>query len=1195
MNEVQQYDIIKIIKTDDVQIIGSFHSMIDGEIILFVPPSIQYIPSSEITHVSRIKRKDEYDTSKIDSFFNYSSFIFKKRYKIHDVLMITFEDDSEIEAKIIEIVGDCLTLQLESQEFIYINFKYKPSVPLGILEIKRKQTHDLDEEVEEDKTYTAVSYNIDESKCRYTLEIQINAILQYLNFIQLDGQLYAQRYRELMLLFPYGTSLTSDQSNLAWIYPVTDVKTKLANIETFKKSLEGTLMCYHKSLVTNKEISYDTVQSLYKSVLRVFDKKYPSKSIQTYLFPESVILQFEGITASKEKETNWGKKIQNWLSYVTDELLPVTSYAELPPTSIPFSKYYLPETPLIQKINLNMIAHYHLFNVLCEPSFTFKPVDDYKTLIPSLNQLIQQNELPTYSIYEFIRLLEPYHIFSNEIDYSYIEKIQTRIAKHIKTYLTRKVTDTKTSNTTLSVNEHYQKIYVSTSELYAYALYQDSANTFVVDQLTPTVKIDPLPKPTNDESAFIMKPPEPTCELKEDCDETGGPTKLKNFTLSLYHSSSVDSNNKLDIPFLNKKIKYNNYQLLKYNNRMNQVHSLFESVARLPPTYEMFYQIMSYPLTKRYTTLLQFLTKYTTLDKSTQIYVCNTSSTPLVPVLFKTLADTYLTNVEEYNALLYNYCRSSFYISIEDGYYKDKFTGLSLAPIERVQSFDEMVRSAQIELEESAPLEFTPDQVYIETHIQTVWKEITNKPLLSRYTLLPFINDMSSTYNITTKTTKISPNYLLSLLIYSFIQFNIPCDKILDEIAKNKNINKIDLGFIGTTTPFSFLSSIQKYAPVISKLCTTIESKYKDISKTKSKSKRKRNTEEKETEDEADETFMPYSDSKHPVLSTIKAQIKESKPIHEINGELKRINQAFIDLKIPKQKQVSHEFQSYSQKVDFPPTPDIEFHFDIAVPELIPLKTYPDMYDEYKTSEPIDAIKRQIGQLQIILQDLSSKSVNEIIKKYPPLYFANYIKTVTQFYSTLSFSTYTSLKIEAIPITQVFIIAPSHRDTVERVLNNYYKDVIYNDKWGNTYLDSQSILEELKQPLTEKTKIILIYYLYTICRNLPKDVVQFVDTKLKSELNIPDYSDIKKRMTVRQSIERQNFVRTSKQRSPIEQTLNSIIETEITKTSYNIAQFTSRIEDASKADGKDNEKGDYGDKGDDGNDGEDGNDGGNDD
>jgi len=871
------------------------------------------------------------------------------------------------------------------------------------------------------------------------------------------------------------------------------------------------------------------------------------------------------------------------MSYVTDESLPVVGYAALPPSSILFSKYYLPETHLIKKILLNTVSPYHLFQIQCEPSFTFTSVDDYTSLIPSLDKLIQDFRLPTYSLYEFIHALEPYHIYSNQVSESYIPKMQARIHKHIKTFLSRPLQDARVSNTVLSVNENYQKIYVSTSELYAYALSQDSANTFIVTQLTPPTPIKPLPKPTETESTFIMKPPEPTCELKNDCDESIGADKLKNFTLSLYHSSSTVPDNALNVPFLNKKIKYNTQQLLKYNNKLNEVHSLFESIDRLPPTYEMFYQIMSYPLTKRYTTLLQFITKYTTLDKSTQIFVCNTSSLPLIPILFKLLAETYLKDVDEYNTFLYNYCRSSLSISIEDGYYKDKFTGLSLAPIERVQSFDEMVRTAQLELEESAPLEFTPDQVYIETHIQTVWKEISNKPLLTRHTLLPFINDMSSTYSITTKTTKISPNYLLSLLIYVFIQFRVPCDKIVDELAKNKNINKLDLGFIGNTTPYSFLSNLQKYAPVIIKLCATLDSKYskQDFSKLKRK------------QEDRDETFMPLYDSNHPVLSTIRAQLQASVPIHFVNGEVKRTNQAFINLKLPKHRKIVEDFDCYIKKVDFPPKPDIEFHFDVTYPEIIPMKKYPDIYQEYKTSESLDDMKRQLVQMQTLLQELSSKSVNEIIDKYPPLYFANYIKTVTQFYATLTEYSYSFLKLDAIPITQVHLIAPTHRETVERVLHNYYKDFLYRDKWGDVFVDSQPILEELLQPLNESTKIILIYYLYKICRNVPKDVVQFVDMKLKSELNIPDYSDIKKRMTVRQSVERQNFVRTSKKHSPIEKTLNSIIETEITKTSYNIAQFKSRVEDALKADAGD-ASGDAGDKGDDGNDGEDGNDGGND-
>ena len=1195
MDEVQQYDIIELIKTDSVHVIGSFHSMVDSEIVLFVPPTIQHIPKSEITNVSRLKRKDEYDPSKIDLFFKHSSFIFQKRYVVHDVLTVIFDDDSEIEGKITEIVNDSLTLQLESQENIFINFNYKTTIPLGILEIKRKKIHDLDdEEIEKEKNYTVVSYNIDESKCRYTLDIQLDAIVQYLNFIKLNGELYAQRYRELMMMFPYGNTLEPVQNNVPWIQPVTDAQISIANNIKFKQTLAGTLMCYKKSLLTNKDIPYANVQDAYHSTLRVFDKKYPytPTHLHRYLLPETVILKFDPKTASKEKDTNWAKKIQTNLTYVTDEHLPITHYSVLPPSSIPFSTYYLPETSLSHKVQLNMLSHYHLFNINCEQSFSYKPVDDYRTVIPTLDQLIKtpayysaqdssrQPFSPSYSVYEFIHKLEPYHIYPNHISNKHLSKIQSYIAKNIKSFLSKPPPSVSAPTTTLSVNEPYQKTYVSTSELYAYALAQDSANTYVQSMLTPREKIDPLQKPSQEENAFILHPAEPTCELKKDCSEDG-PEKLKNVGLTQYHSSSVGPATKLDDSLLHKKIKNNMYQLLKYNNQLFQLHSSLAAADRVPPTYEMFQQIMTYPLKKRYTSLLSFLTKYTTLDKSSRIFVCNTSNVPIIPQLFKVFAEAYLTSVDDYNTLVYDYCRSSPEIYIEDGFYKDKFTGLSLSPIENVHSYDEMIRSAQIDLEETAPMDFTPDQAYIEMHIQLIWKEITYKPLLTRHTVSGFINDMINQYNITQKTTKIPPNYLLSLLIYVFIQFRIPCDKIIDELAKNKMITEIDLGFIGNNRPFSFLSNLQKYTTVIAKLCTTMEPKYtKPVSI--SKLKRKKTN--------LDVTFMPYPDSQHPVLSSIKEHVQKNNPIHTQNGEIKRVNNAFIDhIDLPKTRLTHRSYQSYIQKLPFPPSPDIEFRFDIAEPSLIEPKKYPDLQEEYKTSEPLDQLKRQLVQMQKIIKDLSQSSVNEILKKYPPLYFANYIKTVLQFYATLNQSNYDSLKLEdVIPITHIHLIAPSHRESFIRTLDQYYKNFITNEKWGDLFRECQPILEELKQPLPESTKIILLYYLYHLCKNLPTDVTQFVNTKLKSELNLPDYAEIKKRMSVRQSVERQNFVHTSRELSNIEKSLKSIIQTEITQTTYNIAQFTSRIEDAMKADG------DAGDKGTDGNDGEDGNDGGND-
>ena len=1147
MEELQQYDIIEIIKSDSVHIIGSFHSLVDGEIILFVPPLIQHVLKSDVTNISRLKRKDEYDTSKIEMFFKYSSFIFQKRYKIHDVLNITFDDDQEIEAKITEIIDDCLTLQLETQEYIYINFNYK-SIPLGILEITRKQLDDLDKEPEENN-YTVVTYNIDETKCRYTLEIQLNALVQYLNFTKkYDGELFAQRYKELMTVFPYGNVLKLDQSNLKWILPITDTNIKITKNEDFKQRLTSMLMYYKRGIVQNKDKQYKDIQNMYSSILRVFDMKYRTHHIQSYIIPETVILKFEAKTASKTLETNWVKKIQKWISYVTDEVLPITGYTSLPPSSITFCNYYLPQTSLMQKIHLNQLSHYHLFNINCEPSFTFKSTDK---LIPTLSQLVQKPSPTIFSVYDFIHTLEPYHIYHNNVPYLHLAKIERTIAKNIKSFLVKEEPNTHQS-TNLSTNELYHKTYVSTSELYAYALSQDSANVYLLSLLPDRSKIDPLKRPEEPkkaETSFVMKPPEPECELDNNCDEKSG-KKMKNFSLSIYHSSAEPIENKMDTSLLEKKIKYNKNQQLKYNNQFNEYSSGIAHTERLPPTVELFYQIMAYPLTKRYTTLLQFLTKYTTLDKDTQIFVCNTSTVPLVPYLFKMFAETYLTNIDEYHVKVYDYCRSSQQIYIEDGFYKDKLTGISLAPIENVNSYDELVRSAQIELDESVPMQFTEDQKYIENHIQIIWRELTHNPQLSKHTLSVFINDMISQYDISKD--KIQSAYLLTLLVYVLIHIGIPCDKIPEEIATNKKIATINLGL--NKPPFENIN--QKQMATIIKLCPAIQSKYAKMDKKLTLIRRRIST----VDEPANVQFMPYPDSNYPTLTTIKASIQKNAPIHFLNGEIKRVNNAFIDLAPPEKYKLTFPFQSYIIKTEFPTSPDIEFHFDIN-PSIIQPKTYPPI-QEYKTLESSHDIDIHYQQLLSSNQHLNTKTISAILLKYPALYFANYIKTVLQFYSKLNNDN--ELKNDFIPITHEDLIAPSHRDTITKLVQKYYADFIY--QWDTD--DNENIIDELKQslPNSDHMKLILRYYLYSVCKNLSVNTTQFVNTKLKSELNIPDYSEIKKKMTLRQSIERQNFVHTSKKLEPIEKSLKSIIQTDITKTSYNIAQFISREEDAAKAD-----------------------------
>jgi hypothetical protein len=1155
MEELQQYDIIEITTKDSVRIIGSFHSMIDGEILILVPPTIQYILKTDVTNITRIQRKDQIDTSQIEAFFKYSSFVHKKKYKLKDILIITFEDSNTTEGSITEINHDCITLQLTDDSYLYINFNYK-SIPLGITEIKRKQTHDLEDRTE-DSTFVVPSYNIDESKCKYTLNIQIEAILQYLNFNQqYNGEIFAQRYKELMTLFPYGTPINIDQTNLKWIYPTTSASVSLLTIpknKMFKQSLVKSLMCYEKSLLTNKDVAYSTVQEIYKSVLRVFDKKnlfVPTYS--TYMLPNSVILKYIAKTASKEQEFNWATKIQHWIPYVTNENLPIDGYTVLPESSISFSKIYLPETPLLHKVHLNSISHYHLFNIQCEPSFTFKEISDYTNKIPSIDKLIHQ--VPTYySFHEFVKHLEPYHIYANHISHSLYSKINKQIEKNIHSYVSKQE-PSSSLYTALFKNEVYDKTYISVSELYQYALSLDSANAYILSSVNHQTT-DLLDQPAKPQQEFVLKPPEPTCELNDDCD-TEGVTKLKNFQLSSYHSSTVEQLNIINFSFLQKKLVYAKNKLLKYNNKLNELKSSIEQIDKLPYSYELFYEIMTYPFTKRYTSLLVFLTKYTTLDNDTQLYICNTSRIPIVPVIFKTLADTYLTNIDEYNTILYKYCKTSPQIYVEDGYYKEKHTGISLTPIERVHSYDELIRSDEIELDlKEYTSEYSLPQKYVENHIHIIWKTVTSSSVMPNLKMVDFINDMISEYTITEKSIEkvanIKAKYLLTLLIYVYIKYGIPCEKIVDEIGKNKSIVGIDLGL--DIKPYSFLANVQKYASNITQLCALLYSKYKHTKQTTTKPKIHWGN------------FMPYIDSNHPVLVKIKSQIQKP-PIHKINGEIHQNNHIFVDFDIPKQKYHHPSFQVYTQKINKYKLPSLELHINIENPVVMkPLELF-SLTTEYNTKETLPNQQKRLILLQNTISELSNEMVNQILHKYPPLYMANFIKSILQFYAIRD--DYTDLMDDFIPVTHEYVIAPNHYAIITKVVDTYYRDLLHHDKWGNLFehRDSQVILEELKQPLTEDEKIILKYYLYQICGNVPKEVVPFINTRIKSEINIPDYDEIKKKMSVRQSVERKNFVSARSSLSSTEKILTGIIQTDITKTSYNITQFTSREEDALKSD-----------------------------
>jgi hypothetical protein len=217
--------------------------------------------------------------------------------------------------------------------------------------------------------------------------------------------------------------------------------------------------------------------------------------------------------------------------------------------------------------------------------------------------------------------------------------------------------------------------------------------------------------------------------------------------------------------------------------------------------------------------------------------------------------------------------------------------------------------------------------------------------------------------------------------------------------------------------------------------------------------------------------------------------------------------------------------------------------------------------------------------------------------KYPSIYLSNYIKTILQFYTKIFTNNdfYDTLKDDCLPITHLDVIARSHFENITKKIENYYKDPPTNKDtlapiWSELYTNDviQHIMTELKQPLLHKDMhVILFFYLLTIFKQIHElthidTPLKYISKKFNSELNIPDYDELKKKINIRQSLERKNVVTKSKQLSDTEKLLTSIQTNLNTSTKYNVPQFTSRLNEALLFQGVVNKDAE-GDAGDDGN------------
>ena len=1124
MAELNPNDIIKL-TFQDKEITGIIQSITEDQLTLRIPPDQEYIVE--------IVDKKLVGVIAIARLFKAKGYISTHGYKVGNVLTITFDDQTKVKATLVEIEYDMMTINVQD-EILYIDFNYMQSLPDGILHISLSES--------EDDLFTFEYVMLDRSKRRYMLDQQLADLLQTMTYTKTsNASLIVQRYKELMMEFPDGDVLQPDQSSFKWVYPTIQEQIRLFINEDqntqFKTDMTNILICYDKKNLTNTDKTFSIIQETLSKLLRPFSHSYKplvQPKIGAYILQQSKSLVYVKNKGSKINDTNWLKKKRNWVGYVTDEKVTTHGFVRLPESSISFSRLYLPETNLADKINLNGISHYHMLHFKCNDSFLKdvpeKPFFSEKNeFVPSIPSLISKQ--PVYSMYEFIKTVEPYGLYANHIQHASIESLPKKISKHIQDYKSSLVKSKSISSSSINLDEDYNKIYISTSELYNWALSIDFANVFVSSHLISSLREKELPLPDKDTPVFKLTPNEPECELRDNCDTQGLET-LKQHLLTTHAVDPVEPRDIKDISLLKKKLHLAHSKLLKYNNHLIQFIKADPPV--ISPYQDKMDQIMQKKISERYSTLLLFIDKYTVSSSSAWL-LCKTNHSKLVPVFLQTLAQLYVqSDKSEYYARLKEMCNREH---IDNGFYIDIDSGYPIAPIEAVVSYDEESRSSVLQIErEHQTTVYTNPQI-----ILSKWLNQLSQHLDVFISQKQMIHIVKNVYNITSSLKQQhTPLILLTLLVYVMYTlkdtFQVCTVRTIQVCIEHLKTKWEDLPILllldkSKNPTFNLDKTVQKIMSLIAikKVEVDLVAPYNWTWT----------------------TFMPSIHSADPVMRKINALIRPKNPIHMDNGIPKKINTVVVDLELDKPHYVNPKlYSTYAEKVNFDPPLDLQFNYKLK-PLILPIIVEHKLQHHY----PFDNSK--FTQKQELTNELNDQDIYLEWKETNIQCIVNFIYAMIHFYANVSEEQLKSLKKETIPKSNVKLISQSHKEKIDKFIAKYYPVSLQHTIFEGLVEDPeiQDILLELKQPLNHPNMLgILEYYVLVIFDKIlkidpvnirdQKQVIQFFIDRFKVDMTISNYTleQINDKISIAKSKERELIKQRSHNKNKDEKQLHSLLD-----------------------------------------------------
>ena len=574
-----------------------------------------------------------------------------RNYVVGTMLAIIYNKSKEdiVRGKISQIENDMIDVQVTDGTTIYIDFKYVGN-PDDIYSVHIDCEEELD--IEDD------IYYLPESHHRFTLEHQITDIMNKLlslpkqtsKTIRMANQI-VQRFQELRTTFSDSTlnpavnpmQFYPPPHTARWIIPVLKGLKRKVYPDPF----------YSQDLVQiekNDNAFLDgSYVSVYKRMLEALVPFYPIAGTLVDRPMTAILTQCETV---RMRDKTYVITPRKWVPQVftTSLRYPFGTVPERMPIKYYFvnqveaTRAFIPNSTLLDKIS-------------AVPEYKVKPTctkfNTAEECVPSQAVLLEQ--VTAYSKHATVASLLLYLITKSGVFSGQHDLIVKQVVSAIQTYKKCATYSSYTPNPLLTHDNE------SISEWKSQLLLRgDSGSLFAV---TASLEFE---------------------RLSDDSDN------LNKRQVQLAHRADIMSQ------------EYHNRELL-YNNRFRQLARTINTISQ-SPNQNLLQYILQKPIEERYNELSHFInnrTRCATETEDGQWIYCSISDLKLLPVVFKVIIAGYDDNM--YEATLSDLITKQLIRNDSDNMVTTH-GGFIVAPLQLVNSFDDMVRS--VEFDEDVILSF---------------------------------------------------------------------------------------------------------------------------------------------------------------------------------------------------------------------------------------------------------------------------------------------------------------------------------------------------------------------------------------------------------------------------------------------------------------------------------------------------------